>query len=339
VETPGWTLIVDHRQVRALLPMDECIDAMAEALAGYSSGADVQPLRTATWLPERHGLVGLMPAYVGGLDAPGVKVVTVFPGNHGTRYDSHQGAVLLFEGRHGSLLAVIDAGEVTAIRTAAASGAATRVLARSDAGELAILGSGVQARTHLEAMAAVRPIRRARIWSRSADNARRFAAAAAERYDFPVEAAAGARAAVEGADLVCTTTAATAPVLEGAWLAPGAHVNAVGACLRHARELDAAAVARARLFVDARESALAEAGDFLLAKAEGAIGDDHIAGEIGEVIRGALPGRRSPDEITLFESLGIAVEDVVAARRIYDKARERGSGMWLELGAGRGAAD
>jgi ornithine cyclodeaminase len=187
-------------------------------------------------------------------------------------------------------------------------------------------------------MAAVRPLRRARIWSRSADNARRFAAAAAARYGFPIEAAASARTAVEGADLVCTTTAATAPVLEGAWLAPGAHVNAVGACLRHARELDAAAVARARLYVDARESALAEAGDFLLAKAEGAVGDDHIAGEIGEVVRGTVPGRRSPEEITLFESLGIAVEDVVAAHLIYRKALASGAGTWLELGAARDAA-
>jgi len=333
------TLVVDHRQVRELLPMAECIDAMAEALAGYSAGTDVQPLRTITRQADRRGLIGLMPAYVGGLDAPGVKVVTVFPGNHGTRFDSHQGVVLLFEGRHGCLRAVIDAGEVTAIRTAAASGAATRLLACEDAGELAILGSGVQARTHLEAMAAVRPIRRARVWSRTAGNARRFAAAAAERYGFPVEAVAEARAAVEGADLVCTTTAATEPVLEGAWLAPGAHVNAVGACFPTARELDAAAVVRARLFVDARESALHEAGDFLLAKAEGAVGDDHVAGEIGEVVRGTVEGRRSDDEITLFKSLGIAVEDVVAAHLIYRKAAERGGGTWLELGAERGAAD
>lgn len=329
------TLIVDHRQVRELLPMAECIDAMAAALAGYSGGEVVQPLRSLVRQPDRRGLLGLMPAYVGGLDAPGIKVVTVFPGNHGSRFDSHQGVVLLFEGRHGSLRAVIDAGEVTAIRTAAASGAATRVLAREDATELAILGSGVQARTHLEAMAAVRPIRRARVWSRSAGNARRFADAYAERYEFSVEAVADARSAVEGADIVCTTTAAAEPVLEGAWLAPGAHVNAVGACFPTARELDAAAVARARLFVDARESALQEAGDFLLARAEGAVGDDHIAGEIGEVVRGTVPGRRSAEEITLFESLGVAVEDVVAADLIYRNATANGGGTWLELGAER----
>jgi ornithine cyclodeaminase len=177
------------------------------------------------------------------------------------------------------------------------------------------------------------------VWSRSAGNARRFAATAGERYGFPVEAVAGARSAVEGAEIVCTTTAATESVLEGAWLAPGAHVNAVGACFPTARELDGAAVARARLFVDARESALHEAGDFLLARAEGAVGDGHIAGEIGEVVRGTVPGRRWAEEITLFESLGIAVEDVVAADLIYRNATERGGGTWLELGAERHGAD
>lgn len=332
------TLILDHRQVRETLPMADCIEAMARAFAAYSAGSAVQPLRSATWLPDRSGLVGLMPAYDGELDAPGVKVVTVFPGNHGTRYDSHQGAVLLFEGRHGSLTAILDAGAVTAIRTAAASGAATRLLARADAGELAILGSGVQAGTHLEAMAAVRPLRRVRVWSRSPDHARRFAAAEAGGCAFPIEAVATARAAVEGADLVCTVTAATEPVLEGAWLAPGAHVNAVGACLPGARELDGAAVARARLFVDSRESANAEAGDLLIARQEGAVGDDAIAGEVGELVLGRVEGRRSDDEVTLFESLGLGIEDVAAAHLALEHAGRLGVGTRLDLaGLGAGA--
>ena len=329
------TLVVNQREVRELLPMTECIDVVAAALETLSKGDAVQPLRTATWLPDRRGLIGLMPAYLGGIDAPGIKVVTVYPGNHGTALDSHQGAVLLFDGAHGSLVAVMDGSEITAIRTAAASGVATRLLAREDATELAIIGTGVQARTHLEAMAAVRPIARARVWSRSAEGARAFAARAAERSGIPVEAAASARAACEGADIVCTTTSSTVPVVEGEWLAPGAHVNAVGACVKAARELDTAAVVRSRLYVDCRESTFNEAGDFLIPRDEGAIGDDHIVGELGEVMLGTAPGRGGADEITLFKSLGVGVEDVAAAHYIYGKARERGAGTAIELGGTR----
>jgi ornithine cyclodeaminase len=239
---------------------------------------------------------------------------------------------MLFERERGRPLAVLDAASVTAIRTAAASGVATRALARRDAGDLAILGSGTQARSHLVAMRDVRALRRVRVWSRNPESARRFAARESERLGIALEPMASAREAVAGADLICTVTASREPVLEGEWLAPGAHLNAVGACTPAARELDAAAVARSRLYTDCRESALAEAGDFLLARGEGAVTDAHLLGELGELLEGRIPGRRSDDEITLFKSLGIAVEDLAAGRYVYDKALASGRGIALAPG-------
>jgi len=331
------TLVIGHADVRRLLPIADCIEAMAGALTALARGEALQPLRAALRLPSGAGLLGVTPGYLGPIDAPGIKVITVFPGNHGTELDAHQGAVLLFEGERGRLVAVMDATEVTAIRTAAVSAVATRALARDDAGDLALLGSGTQARTHLAAMAAVRRLRRVRVWSRDPARAAAFAARAAAEGACACEVAAvaSAREAVAGADLVCTTTSARTPVLEGAWLSAGAHVNAVGACVPSARELDGEAVARARLFVDRRESALAEAGDLLLARGEGAIGDDHIAAELGEVLVGSSAGRRAADEITLFKSLGIGVEDIAAAHLVHQRAREQGAGTAIELGGGR----
>lgn len=315
-------LFLNRADVESLLPMDECIEVVEEALRALARGEAVQPLRSALWMPDRHGLLGVMPGMLGSLQGKdpiaGAKVITVMPGNHAHGEESHQGVVLLFDQERGRPLAVLDATAVTAIRTAAASAVATRVLAREDAGDLAILGSGTQARSHLEAMRAVRLVRRVRVWSRNPESARRFAGEAGET----VEPMASAQEAVEGADLICTVTAATSPVLQGDWISPGAHVNAVGACTPKARELDSAAVARSRLFVDRRESALAEAGDFLLARSEGAVTDDHILGELGEVLERRIPGRRSGEEITLFKSLGIAVEDLAAGRHVYRKVRE-----------------
>jgi alanine dehydrogenase len=267
--------------------------------------------------------------------AVGAKVISVFPDNHGTALDSHQGAVLLFEAERGSLVAIMDASSITAIRTAAVSGLATRLLARDDAREVAILGTGVQARTHLDAMRAVRPIGRARVWSRSAAAVRAFAERESRRTGVAVEPAATAREAVAGAEIVCTVTSSREPVLAGDWLAAGTHVNAVGASLPFARELDTAAVVRGRLYVDRRESALNEAGDFLIPQQEGAIREDHIVGEIGELLLGVVPGRGSSAEVTIFKSLGLAVEDVAAAAVIYERARATGRGTRVELGGGR----
>ncbi len=317
-------LFLNREDVESLLPMAECIEVVEEALRTLARGDAVQPLRSAIWMPDRHGLLVVMPGMLGassmGGAVSGAKVLTVIPDNFTRGEDSHQGLVLLFDQSTGRPLALLDASAVTAIRTAAASAVATRALARDDAGDLAILGTGVQARSHLEAMRAVRTLRRVRIWSRNPKNAHRLAREEGERLGLTVEPVSTAREAVEGADLICAVTAATEPVLRGEWIAPGAHVNAVGACTPNARELDARAVARSRLFTDRRESLLAEAGDFLLARGEGAVTDSHIQGELGEVLEGKIPGRRSDGEITLFKSLGIAVEDLAAGRHVYEKA-------------------
>ena len=328
-------LILSQADITRLLPMRPCIDVMADALSALARGDAILPLRQVLRLPDGKNAFAVMPAYVGSPPAIGAKVITVFPDNHGTALDSHQGAVLLFEGDHGSLVAVMDASSITAIRTAAVSGLATRLLAREDAADLAILGTGVQARTHLEAMCAVRPVKRARVWSRNAAAVRELATRASERHGIPVAPAASARAAVDGADIVCTVTASREPVLSGEWLAEGAHVNAVGASLASARELDTAAVARGRLYVDRRESALNEAGDFLIPKREGAICDDHIVGELGELLLGRVPGRRRDNEVTIFKSLGLAVEDVAAARFLYERARAESGGQMAALGGER----
>src|SRR6266508_3918530 len=328
-------LIVNQREVPELLPMAECIDVMAGALAALTRGDSVMPLRGMARLPDQGGLLAWMPSLLPTAGVMGIKVISVFPGNEGTELESHQGAVLLFEAQRGRLLAVIDASEVTAIRTAAVSGVATRLLARVDAGDLAILGSGTQARTNLEAMLAVRDIERVRVWSRNRAHAEAFAETESRRHGISVEVSGGGREAVEGAGIVCTTTSATEPILQGHWLSPGAHVNAVGFSGPTGRELDTEAVLRSRLFADRRESILNEAGDFLIPKGEGVIGDDHVIGELGEVILGKVVGRTSPEEITLFESLGLAIEDLAAANHIYHRAAETGQGTRVELGGER----
>jgi ornithine cyclodeaminase len=324
-------LFVNEAGVRELLPMEGCVALMRDALASLSRGDAVLPLRHKLWLPDRSGLLGLMPGYLGEPRSFGLKVVSVMPGNHGTPYDSHQGVVMLFGVEHGEPLAILDASSITEIRTAAASGAATDALAKPDAGDLALIGSGVQARSHLAAMRAVRSLRRVRIWSRSRANAERFAREHANGGP-AIEVCPSAQEAVRGADLVCTTTSARKPVLEGGWLAPGAHVNAVGACFAEARELDTEAVRRARFFTDCRESCVNEAGDYRLALAEGAIGEAHLLGELGDVLLGRVPGRTSPADVTVYESLGVALEDLAAAHAIHRRAVESGAGTWLEWG-------
>jgi ornithine cyclodeaminase len=239
---------------------------------------------------------------------------------------------MLFGVKHGEPLAVIDATAITEIRTAAVSGAVTQALARPDAGDLALLGSGAQARSHLAAMAVARTLRRVRVWSRTPANAERFAREQGAHLGMAIEVCADAAAAVRGADLVCTTTSASTPVLRGEWLSPGAHVNAVGACFANSRELDANAVARSRFFTDRRESCLAEAGDVRLARDEGAITDAHLLGEVGDVFLGKLAGRTSASDITVFESLGIAVEDLASAHHLLQRASANGTGQWLEWG-------
>jgi len=324
--------VVCAEDVRRLMPVADCIDVMVAALSTLARGEATQPLRTLAWLPDKSGLLGMMPGHLSSPAAFGLKAVSYIPDNATRGLDSHQGVVMLFDPEDGRPLGIVDATSITAIRTAAVSGAATRALAREDARVLALLGTGVQAITHLDAVSAVRPLSRVNAWNPDPDRARAFASAQAERTGLDVVASPTAREAVSGADIVCTVTAATEPVLEGEWLSAGCHVNAVGACLPHARELDTAAVLASRLYVDRRESALAEAGDLLIPISEGACGADHIVAELGEVFLGHAPGRGTPEEITLFESLGLAVEDLAAARHVLTVAERDDAGAVVPLG-------
>ena len=311
--------------------MKECIAVMREALIALAAGEVHQPLRTITRPPGAAGAMGLMPSYVAGERAAfGLKAICVFPGNPAKGLDSHQGGVLLFSAATGELQALMNASAITAIRTAAVSGVATDLLAREDACNLALIGTGVQARTHLAAMSQVRSIKRCRIASRTVEHAREFAAEMSREFSFSLEPVATVAEALEGADLIVTVTNTREPIVKREWISPGAHLNVVGSSIPKAREVDSATMAASSLFVDRRESTLNEAGDYLLAAQEGAIGPDHIRAEIGEVLHGDKPGRTSLEEITLFKSLGLAVEDLAAAEFLYRKARELNAGTWVE---------
>jgi len=327
------TLIITQEEVKRLLPMRQCIDAVRSALLELDAGEALQPLRPVMWLPEHVGALGMMPGYSASHGMIGVKTITVFPGNAGTEFDSHQGTVMLFDDEHGRLLAIIDATEITAVRTAAASAVATDALARPESSVLAILGSGVQARSHITAMSAVRPVRHVTVWSRNRNHAAALVASVAPEYpDLTFEVAASVADAVAGVDIVCTATASTEPVLRGDLLEPGMHINAVGSSVPFARELDGPAMARSMLFVDRTESTRNEAGDFLMAIEEGFIDGDHIVAEVGALLSGNHPGRGSLDEITLFESLGLAVEDIAAASVVYENAKATGMGTSIAIG-------
>lgn len=325
-------VVLTQEHVERLLTMPECIDLMAETLTGLEHGDFHLPLRVIARPPSVENLLGLMPAYRSEPEACwGLKVIALVPGNPARGLDTHQGAVVLFDGETGQVRAVMNASAITAIRTAAVSGVATRLLAREDASRLAIIGAGVQARKHLEAMAAVLDLESARVYSLRPLHAQTLAAEASARYAFPVEVAASAEEALRGADVVVTATTSAEPVLRREWLAVGAHVNAVGSCFPTARELDTATVAAASLFVDRRESALNEAGDVLIPIQEGAIGPEHVRGELGEVLVGKIAGRTAPDELTVFESLGIAVEDLASAQFLLHRAAETGVGLTVEF--------
>ena len=327
--------VLSAEDVARLLPMRDCIQVMRDALASLARGRALVPVRMVMRMPDASGFLGLMPGHIGPDDgragALGMKAVSVFPGNARRGIDTHQGAVLLFEEDTGRLSALMDGATITAIRTAAVSGVATDLLARRDAAELAILGAGVQARTHLEAIAAVRPLRRVRVWSRNPQHAADLVKASAARYGASIEAVPTAEAAVREADVVATVTASPQPVLQRPWVKDGAHINAVGSSIPTTREIDTATMAAVRLFVDRRESALNEAGDLLIPMREGAFTADHIQAELGEVIIGKDLGRQSPDELTLFKSLGLAVEDVASAAFILKRAREMGIGQTVRM--------
>ena len=293
-------MILDEAAVRRLLRMEEVIPAMEGALAAFSAGKVVQPVRTMVPVAEHGGFLGLMPAYAGAL---GVKLVTFYPGNQ--EVPTHHAVILLFAPETGVPLVTMDGRLITEERTAAVSAVATKLLARPDASVLALIGSGVQARSHLHALRLVRAFREVRVWSP------RHAGAFAR--EFGIRAAATIEEAVRGADVIVTATTSKTPVLRGEWLSSGSHVNAVGAPRPDWRELDDAVLGRARLYVDSREACAKESGDVIGAGRP-------VFAELGEVVAGTRPGRQSPDEITLFKSVGLAVEDVVTADLVYRKA-------------------
>ena len=335
------TLVLSHTQVLELLPIKECIAVMREALIALAAGKVHQPLRTIIRPPDAKGVMGLMPSYMSGDDmsggisdhqaAFGLKAICVFPGNPAKGKDSHQGAVLLFSAETGELLAMMNASAITAIRTASVSGVATDLLARVDACNLAMIGSGVQARSHLVAMSHVRFIKRCRIASRHLEHAQKLSVEMRPDFSFALEPVETVEEALEGADLIVSATSAVEPIVRREWISAGAHLNVVGSSTPNAREVDSETMAAASLFVDRRESTINEAGDYLFAARDGVIGPNHIRAEIGEVLKGDKPGRTSLEEITLFKSLGLAIEDLFAAEYLYRKAREQKVGSWVEF--------
>ena len=325
-------LVLSADDVHALLTYPDCTEAVAAALIARARGEVHQPLRTFVRPEGGAGMMVVMPVIWPGRETGyALKAICLFPGNPAVGKDAHQGVVLLSSEETGEPVAIMNASAVTEIRTAAASVVATRALARPDATELAIIGTGVQARAHLRALAETWPLTGIRVAGRTPERAAAFAAALPGHAGVPVRACASAEAAVAGAGIVVTATSAAEPVVRREWLAPGCHINAVGAYSPRTRELDTATVAAAALFADSRESASSEAGDFLLPLADGAITPDHLRAELGEVLTGKAAGRTSAAEITVFKSLGLAVEDLAAAQFLFARCSSEGRGQWVDF--------
>ena len=345
-------LVLSASDVHALLGYRECADAMRDALTGLSAGRAQQPRRSIIKPEGAAGFMALMPSYLAGDVAAasaagqgeaglpgeavyGLKAICITPANPAAGLDTHQGVVLLSDGCTGEPLALLNASAVTEIRTAAVSVIATDTLAIPGADRLAVIGTGVQARAHIKALDATRQLTEIRVAGREHTRTMQFAASFGGQTKAPVRALPSASEAVAGADLIVTATSSAQPVLQYDWIAPGAHINAVGACLPHQRELDTATVAAGVLFADRRDSLLAESGDYLLAAAEGAVSEQHLRAELGEVLTGAAPGRGSAAEVTIFESLGLAIEDLAAAACAYRNAIRAGSdspqGFWVSF--------
>lgn len=307
--------LIDAAEVRANLTYELCIPVVREAMIALSAGETRQLLRSIMHFEDGR-MFGVMPGALGDAAAFGAKVLSVFPKNFEAGRPSHQGVVLMFDPVTGELACVAEAREITAIRTAAASAVATDALARPDARRLAVLGYGEQAETHLQAIGKVRDLESIVVWGRSSDRARAFADRMAAHAAAPVSVAPNAQAAVADADIICTVTASAEPVLKGAWLKPGAHVNLVGSSFAGPAEVDSDLVVRSRFIADYREGILKQGAEFLHAKAAGLVSDDHVVGEIGQVLAGALPGRQSPDQITVYKSIGHIVQDLASVQAL-----------------------
>jgi ornithine cyclodeaminase/alanine dehydrogenase-like protein (mu-crystallin family) len=310
---------IDRDEVARRLTYEACIPIVREAMIAFSKGETRQTLRTIIPLAGGRAF-GIMPGAMGEAAPFGAKLISVFPDNFEKGVQSHQGLVILFDPQSGAPVCVVHAGEVTAIRTAAASTVATDVLARADARRLAILGYGEQAATHARAMGKVRPLSSITVWGRSGVRAAAFAERMAVELGLPVTAAADARSAVAQADIVCTVTNAREPILKGAWVKPGTHLNLVGSSMAGPTEVDNDLVARSRFVADSREGVLNQGAEFLNAKRAGLIGDDHIIAEIGQVLSGEVAGRRSANEITVYKSLGHVVQDLASAWALFSQA-------------------
>jgi alanine dehydrogenase len=319
-------LLLTEEHVKSVLPMSDLIASMESALARFSSGDVQQPVRTVLTVGPQRAWWGLMPAYVNEPPTMGAKLVTVFNGNAVRGLPTHLAMIVLFDPDTGALQALMDGRYITEARTAAVSAVSTRYLARADSSTLAIIGTGVQARSHLEAYAEVRHLRDVRVWSPNAARRDRFVDEMQPHAGVPLRATATSEEAVRGADLVVLATSSPTPVVEVSWIARGSHIVSVGACRPDQREMSPELVARARVFVDSRAAALVESGDIVMGIAEKRFGPDHLAGELGELVLGRVRGRQADDEITIFKSLGMAVEDVAAADLVFRRAIERGVG-------------
>ena len=319
-------LLVTAAEIETLFPMDRAIAAARSAMRQVSSGDTLLPLRQFLAIPDAPGKMAVMPGYIAHPPRFGLKTVSKFT----NAAHSHVGTVQLYDATNGQLLAIIEGGTLTAIRTAAASALATDLLARPDSHHLAILGTGEQARRHIEAMAAVRPISQIRIWGRNARNAEALAATL-RNADMPAIVAATVAEAVADADIICTTTAAATPILHGQHVRPGTHVNLVGSAIPTTAEADTALVAMSQFYGDYRAATLAQAGEFHNAIAAGLITADHLIGEIGELILGRIPGRQDDTAITLYKSLGVTAQDLTAADAILEAARAHGMGQEINL--------
>ena len=323
--------LLTEQHVHSLLPMADLIPAMESALAKFSAGEVLQPVRTVLTVGPTKAYYGLMPAYIPAPASMGAKIVTVFGENHTKGLPSHLATILLFDPDTGALIAMMDGRYITEARTAAVSAVSARYLANAGASTLALIGSGVQARSHLEALQHVRQLKEVRVWSPRPQSREQFIDDMSPRMGMPIQDAASAEAAVRGADLIVIATASKTPVVDNAWVDDGAHVMCVGACRPDQREMDPALVKRGRLYVDSRAGALVEAGDVVMNINEGLFDHTHLRGEIGQLVLGRVDGRAADRDVTIFKSLGMAVEDVVAADLVFRRASETGAGTELTL--------
>jgi ornithine cyclodeaminase len=320
---------ISETVIRDLLDPAVAIDVVAAAMREVSLGNVELPLRWGLRVPN--GAMGMMPGYLGAPECFGIKLVSLFPGNPGAGLPSHLGLIVLFEAERGQPIALLDGDVVTSLRTAAASAVATRELARENAEEMLVVGTGEQARAHVPAILAVRQLKRLRIWGRDMAKAVSLAEELAQQFSVAIDTCSDLRRAVETADIICTVTGARDPVVPGEWLQPGTHLNLVGSSIPEAREVDTEAVRRTHFYVDYRDSAFAQAGELLAAMSEGAVDAAHVRAEIGEVLLGKAAGRTSDDQITVYKSLGVAAQDLAAAWQVFQAAEAENRGSVIEL--------